>query len=353
MILRSHAPAEQDPLGTDWRGRRQPKERVVTMKVTAEGIKELVKNYWESLTAVLLGLSTLILALTRIEWIAGRIEVWLKRAEPAEIAGLAARYLAIETLLLAVFFLLSLLFAWRRFSARHDASRYRALDLAHKRSVEESFKIVKQLYPASEIPVFVLRRARYTVTLDKNGDFWVQKEEEISAAHDQELHFRTAIIYVEDEAPGVATLEDIEFQVEDLGKTKVAYLLIQNNDRKKEIATFHLPRLKPEEKEPRKIRTRYSWRGGMKRLVEKREEIWAWRMRSRGAIDVFEFKFFYHPDLGSILCTHEEPLLEPKPELRAVTSDSNWPGWSFRAKDAPGEVVYSFRFKRARENPES
>ncbi len=85
----------------------------------------------------------------------------------------------------------------------------------------------------------------------------------------------------------------------------------------------------------------------MKRLILRGEENWVWVLTPAGRVPLFEFKFFYHPDLGEIHCDQIGVALDCAIDLNRITSEQGWPGWHYKTSDAPGEgTKYELRFRR-------
>lgn len=313
----------------------------------AAGPRNWLKEYWRRLTGSGLVLLAVVAALTRVEWLAKLVDAKLLDT-PAASPSQAAWWLAWCSILLGAFALTSLALARLAFSWLSDAKRFQVANLAYENAIRESFRIVNKLYPVPDRPPCKVLKAHYVIAVDKNGDGWVRQEQQIIAIPDHPLHFWQMFMGVEAEAKEATTLEDIDFSAEDLGGTDIAYLLIKSEPRRKQIALFYLPRITADEKKPRKIRTSYRWRGLMRQLTQKGKEDWTWTMPARGDISEFEFKFFYHPDLGRITCSHVSPHLEPVPKLASIQSEQGWPGWSFKARDVPAEgTQYTFSFRKA------
>lgn len=309
-------------------------------KFTWSDTKKFLITYWKQLTV----------AVTSVLIIIGWLQALDKVIELVSTLNPSDNIIAVLVLALVTFIILSLILAVFNFMSRHQPHNdeiFRKVQNEHNIFVENSLKVTNKLYPAEEHPPYYFEKVEVTLTMEKDGSASLRRLEHVRA-HGKPLHFWEQCIHTEAEADEVEFMEDLKFSIQEHNEQhEVSYLLTNNMPHRKRIMVFHLPFVDPIEEQSRIIETNYYWPRMLRRILEKGNEDWEWILQSSREVPLFEFKFFYSPGIGRITCSLLKP--PPKKSLEKVTpqeikSEQNWPGWLYKAENAPASgFTYKFR----------
>jgi hypothetical protein len=212
-------------------------------------------------------------------------------------------------------------------------------------------RIAHQLYPLAERPPFAFERVSRSYFIETDGTTRVTAEYTIRA-YERPLHFWTLLIAAEPDAPGIAFLDEIRFEVRDeAGDDRVAYLLRRNDSHRKEISIFFLPQISPQEP-ARKIVFSYTWPGAVKRLLTQGDEELSLQLDSRTQVTEMEYAVYFTAKLHesyTLQCQQVSAKIEGE-ELRPVeVKAAGHKGWSYKVKNAPARGFrYQWRFTAKR-----
>lgn len=316
-----------------------------------------VITYRKLLSAVALGIISLVAALTRFEWLANKVNDYLSQhivlsapgiptLDNTYVMGITGALVGLVILLVA-----SLILAWFYFQRAHNPdikNRYEKAQKNLDHQIENSLKIANKLYPAGGDPPRLLDEGYYTISVDKDGTGWVKRFYKVRA-HDKPLHYWPIGIWAEPEADSVEYLDEMEFRVDERDERyDIGHLLTEDKPHFKQVTLFHLPHIEPTEQDPRIVEVTYRWPRMLRRVLDKGFEDWTWTVRSARNVPLVEFTLFYHPDIGKITFNliGRSPT-QPPPSPVPITSESGWPGWRYNINDALATPFdYKFRIQR-------
>jgi hypothetical protein len=186
---------------------------------------------------------------------------------------------------------------------RRGKPRDKALQKAFDALTDNAREIVKKTYPPQNDPPFLFDRVCITVTVSANGDTVVEREEHVRAEGGP-LHYWEMGITAEDDSTPVDFVEQLGFTVKDEtgqgSTTSVAYLVLKNTPRAKNVGLFLLPKIEPAEPRARVIKIKYQWPGFSTKLRAQGRDEWSFRLKSKRPIPVVEFCAYYAPEFGTL-----------------------------------------------------
>ena len=330
------------------------------MKSTDQNSFTFIKQYWQWGIGILLSLLALIGGLRNIDWLGEKLRPFLSRNIETDTNGpplidtLLANQIAIGLLVLVLFFVFSLLLGVLLFKQmRKGGGLFRKRVIQLEEELQEiqdcAVQIVEQTYKEHKRtkPGYVCEKVAITYLIGKNGDGTITENRILRASGDP-VHYWEYRTRTEEDSPPAKFLRDIGFRLTEKNpKCRAVYLPLVNNLREKKVAIFHLPRMEPEEPEPREIEIKNTWPKLFQPLLLKNKDTCTHELNSKGVVGLFELTIYHDPDLGDIECelVSQPPAGEFK--LLNTESQSGWPGWRFAVENAPADrFLYRLALKK-------
>lgn len=285
------------------------------------GIRAVVRHNWRALVIVIGVLIALGGLVTQIPGVYSAIEGFLQ-SQTVVPPKVTARPTPLLVLLCAIgiamlFGLLAVsgVLLYDAATLRRGKPRDQALRKAFEALTDNAREIVMKTYPSQSDPPWLFEKVCITVTVSANGDTVVEREEHVRAEGGP-LHYWEVGITAEDDSTPVDFVEQLGFTVkDDTGQgstTSVAYLVLKNTPRAKNVGLFLLPKIEPAEARARVIKTTYRWPGLSTKLRNHGRDEWSFRLKSKRPIPVVEFCVYYAPEFGTLTSRPVTPVGSPQ-----------------------------------------
>lgn len=209
-------------------------------------------------------------------------------------------------------------------------------------------RIAKQLFPGATMATKKVLSCKQVYTLYKDGDCQ-STEIMVVTAHDKDVHFMEKFIAVEEEALPKDFPDDINLKVTSgTPNRNVAYLISGNEQRRKNVMVFFLPRIQSGAADAREVRITYFWKGFFRRLVTRGEEIFETTIKTVEPVPRVEYEFWVAPDAGVLSCTNIGQVINENDAEREVlvqleADERGMRGWRYIATNFPLHHTSRFR----------